>query len=139
MSNNVYIAMIGSGDIDFNKDVIKKGGTLEKICKEQPIYALWSDIVEDTHTRGIPNSRIVDSECCFIILSKADLISYLSKDEYRRQPKCYSWLEKEKYEMIASEMMDSLLSEANSLSNDEEYLLVACDMYSLEEWEAEEL
>jgi len=139
MSRQTYLAKIRSGGIDFAKDILSDGDTPERICTEQPIYTLWSDIVEDAHTKMIPNSRIIDSECCFIVLSKADLIDYLSKDEYRKQPQCYSWLEKEEYEKIVSEMMDSLLSTANSLSDDEEYLLVACDMYSLEEWELEEL
>lgn len=139
MSREVFISNIKSDGIDFTKDVLKNGDTPERICKNEPIYSLWSDIVNDAHTLKIPNSRIIDSECCFIILSKADLIEYLSKDKYREQPQCFSWLDKKRYEEIVSETMDYLLSIANDLPEGVEYLLVACDLYSLEEWELEEL
>ena len=138
MSRQVYIAKIRSGGVDFAEDNLRGGDTPERICTEQPVYALWMDIVRDARTERMPNSRIIDPECCFIILSKTDMIRYLSKDKYRKQPECYSWLEKERYERIVSGMMDRLLSAAKGLPDDEKYLLVACDMYSLEEWGAEE-
>lgn len=137
MSRQVYIANLTSSGINFATDALKSGDTPERICAEQSNYALFHDIIADAHINKMSNSRIIDPDCCFIIMSKDDMLRYLDKDKYRQRPECFPYLEKELYEKISSEQIDYLLSVANGLSNDEEYLLVACVMASLEEFIAE--
>lgn len=88
---------------------------------------MFHDILKDVHIKRVPDSGIIDPDCGFIIMSKEDIIRYLSKEEYKRMPECFSWMAymKETYEKMAAEEMDYLLSAAGDLSDDKEYLLVA--------------
>jgi hypothetical protein len=136
MSRQVYIGKLRSEHFDHDK--FTGEGIPEMICKEQPHFVLFGDIVVDAFINRIPNSSIVDPDCCVIKMNKAEMIKYLSKEKYRQRPECFPYMEKALYERHASEEMDHLLSAADALSDDEEYLLVACDIISSEEWDAEE-
>jgi len=130
MTRMVYIAELRSGGIDFVKDELKNGDTPEPICEPQSHFVLWESIVHDVHTNKVPNSRIIDCECCFIRMTKAEMIPYLEREVHFKQPPCFYWMgDKEGYEKMASEEIEYLLLVLSDASDDKEFLLVACDLY----------
>jgi len=136
MSRRVYIAKTVSDRFDHNN--FSAGDTPEKICAEQPHFTLFEDIVHDAFSKKVINSKVVDHECCFIRMNKADMIKYLDKERYRKRPECFSYMPKIQYERHVSEEIDHLISAAKDLPDDEEHLLVACVMISPGELDAEE-
>ena len=138
MSRQVYIGKVKSDTFDYYIDD-NDNRLPERISDDKSNYVLWNGIYGDVLHHKIPNSKIAGYECNVIKLNKADLLKYLSKPEYRQRPKCFSYLDKEIYEKHRAEEIDYLISVANGLSEQDEYLLVAYEATSLEEWEAEEI
>ena len=122
----VYIGKVKSDRFNYDVAGDWNGYSPERLCELQFMHELYFDIVGDVIDKK-PNTKQTDWGCFVIKMNKADLIRYLGKDKYRRRPECFSYLEKEAYEKKSSEGIDYLISIAEGLSNDEEYLLVALE------------
>jgi len=141
MPGRVYIAKaeLASAGTDVCKDELQEGDLIVQICEEQLNDVLWSAIVTDVKDNHVPRSRQLSFEYFFIEMSKNELLEYIDKDVYRQCPECYLWMGKERYEAASRREFEYWLAFINSLSDDEKYLLVACDYNTLHTWELEEL
>ena len=140
MSNRVYIGKIKSDKFDYYKEygLFERSPLAERISKEVFNFVL-SDEIRSAPLKNLPNAKNAGYEQYVMKFTKDELIQYLSNPIFKQCPACFPYVNKELYEKNSSEAIDYLLKVAAELPNTEEYLLVAYESTSLEEWELEEL
>ena len=141
MSRQVYIGKVRSAEFDYYKKFLPNecSHLPERISDERPNFALWNSIYHDAYDDNVTNAKNAGYELNVIKFSKADMISYLRDPKFIQCPGCFAYVGKETYEKYSTEEIEYLISVANNLADDEEYLLVAYEATSLEEYETEEV